>query len=337
LLSKENMALWMAALLLGLAWQHRAHRRRVLALALGAVGAFGYYVVITHYVMPALDTTHRPFTQMVRYAHLGASLPAAVANVLTHPRLLWAVLFENTLPEAGYDYIKLETWVALLLSGGWALWRRPWYLLMLAPILGQKLLANDYALWGINYQYSIEFAPVLALAVVDALCSQAPRRPAPTRWTWAVAGAALFTITTLYVRRSEWYDRAAYNFLQGRHYHSAYPDRAALYAALEQVPAGVPLSSTSRLTPHLLNRRDVYLFPVLRSARLVLLPRTTDANDAWPLPPAQLQAALAALRARPGYRVLYEDAQVMLLARPAPLAADTAEVWQPAAPALRLR
>jgi len=37
---------------------------------------------------------------------------------------------------------------------------------------------------------------------------------------------------------------------------------------------------------------------------------------------------VAALRARPGYRVLYEDAQLVLLARPA-LAADSAEVWQP--------
>jgi uncharacterized membrane protein len=327
LVSKENMALWLACVLLALAWQHRAHRARVGWLVLGTAGAVVYYQLITHYVMPALDTTHRPFTQMVRYAWLGPSLPAVLANVLTHPARLWAVMFQNTLPDAGYDYIKLETWGAVLVSGGWALWRRPWYGLMLLPILAQKLLANDYALWGINGQYSIEFAPVLTLAVVDALRGGREhfRRGA---WALALAGAAVFTVVTLYTRRSQWYDRATGNFLLGSHYRSPYPDRAGLYAALARVPAGVSLSTSSSLVPHLLDRRDVFLFPVLRTARLVALLRAPDEHAAWPLTQAQARQALDSLRARPRYRVLYEDAQLVLLARPTP-PADSAEVWQP--------
>ena len=330
LLSKENLALWLACVLLALAWQHRAHRARVAWLVLGAVASLAYYQVITHYVMPALDTTHRPFTQLGRYAWLGPSLPAVLAHVLTHPARLWAVLFQNTLPDAGYDYIKLETWGAVLVSGGWALWRRPWYGLMLLPILAQKFLANDYALWGINGQYSIEFAPVLTLAVVDALRGGRAAGAGFRRGAWAaaLAGAAVFSVVTLYARRSEWYDRAAGNFLLGRHYRCPYPDRAALYAALARVPPGVALSTSSNLVPHLLNRRDIFLFPVLRTARLVALPCEPDEHAAWPLSPAQAQRALAQLRARPGYRVLYQDAQLVLLARPAG-AADSAEVWRP--------
>ena len=330
LISKENLALWLACVLLALAWQHRTHRTRVGWLVLGAAGSLAYYQVLTRYVMPALDTTHRPFTQLVRYAWLGPSLPAVLANVLTHPARLWAVLFQNTLPEASYDYIKLETWGAVLVSGGWALWRRPWYVLMLLPILAQKLLANDYALWGINGQYSIELAPVLTLAVVDALRGGRAAGAGFRRRAWAAAlvGAAVFTVVTLYMRRSQWYDRTTGNFLIGSHYRSPYPDRAGLYAALARVPAGVPLSASSNLVPHLLDRRDVFLFPVLRTARLVALLREPDEHAAWPLTQAQARQAVAALRARPGYHVLYEDAQLVLLARPA-LATDSAEVWQP--------
>ncbi|MGI4872678.1 MAG: DUF2079 domain-containing protein [Janthinobacterium lividum] len=337
LVSKENMALWLAFVLLGLAWQHwprrtpaplQPHPVAPLWLGLGAVAALGYFLVVTRYAMPLFDTTHRPFTQMVRYAHLGNSLPAAVGNVLTHPPLLWATLFRNTLPDGSYDYIKLETWLAVLVSGGWALLRRPWYALMLLPILGQKLLANDYAFWGINGQYSIEFAPVLALAVADAL--RATRSPGlgvrRRAWSAALAGVAVFTVVTLYTRRSQWYDRATGNFLVGRHYRCAY-DRAALTATLAQVPAGIPLSTASNLVPHLLNRRDVFLFPVLRTARLVALLRQPDEQGAWPLGPAEAQQALARLQADPHYRVLYQDAQLVLLSRQfAP--ADSAAVWE---------
>lgn len=338
LLSKENMALWLACVLLGLAWQHWPRRAaaptspRPLAttwLVLGAGACLAYFLVVTRYVMPALDTTHRPFTQMVRYAHLGNSLPAAVLNVLTHPSLLWATLFQNTLPDNSYDYIKLETWGAVLVSGGWALWRRPWYALMLLPILAQKLLANDYGLWGINGQYSIEFAPVLTLAVADML--RATRTPSTglrhRAWALALAGAAVFTVVTLYARRSEWYNRTTGNFLLGRHYRCGY-NRAALHAALARVPPGVPLSTSSNLVPHLLDRRDLFLFPVLRTARLVALLREPDENGSWPLNPTEAKEALTHLQADPHYHVLYQDAQLVLLTRQfAP--ADSAAVWQP--------
>lgn len=322
--SKENLALWLAFVLLGLAWQHRQQRGVVWRAAVGAGLALGYFVVITHYLMPALDTTHRPYTQLARYGELGDSLPAIAWHLLTHPSQLWRTLFSNTLPDTTYDYIKLELWVALLVSGGWALLRRPWYALMLVPILAQKLLANDAGFWGLNYQYSIEIAPVLTLAVADTLAS---RRSASGRWPWVLVPVALFTIVTLYMRRSTWYDRSTTNFLVGRHYRPAYPDRAGLRAALARVPAGVSLSASSSLVPHLSNRRDLFLFPVLRTAGVVALLREPDERGSWPLSPADAQRAALQLRADPNYRVLYEDAQLVLLARRfAP--ADSAAIWQ---------
>lgn len=191
--------------------------------------------------MPAFDTTHRPYTQLARYGQLGDSLPAAiVGHLLASPRLLWTTLVTNTLSDTAHDYIKLELWVGVLLSGGRALLRRPWYALMLVPILAQKLLASDAGFWGLNYQYSIEIAPVLTLAVTDALLRAG--RPATGRWVWALAAAAGFMLVMLYTRRSTWYDRTTTNFLLGSHYRPAYPDRAGLRVALARGRPGYRLA-----------------------------------------------------------------------------------------------
>ncbi len=329
LLSKENMALWLAFVLLGLAWQHRRQRAVAAGLGLAAGGALAYFWLITSYVMPGLDHAHRAFAQLVRYRHLGPSLPAAVAYVLAHPAALWAALLENTTGDPAHNYIKLELWAALLLSGGWALLRRPWYALMLLPIVGQKLLANDPGIWGINGQYSIEFAPVLALAVTDWLAARPPL-PAGRRalaGPVAVAVTALFTIVTLYTRQSTWYDRTTTNFLLGRHYRCHY-QRAALHAALARLPATVALSAQSCLVPQVPERPQLYLFPVVRDARYVAILRYPDEGSAWPLSLAASARAIEQLRARADFRVAYEDEQLLIFKRFGPVA-NAAEVLQP--------
>jgi len=98
LISKENMALLAAAVAAGAAWQYRRQPQLVLVALLGAVAAVVYFEVVTKWVMPALDHEHRPFQQLVRYRHLGASLPAVAGQVLRHPHLLWSSLLLNITP-----------------------------------------------------------------------------------------------------------------------------------------------------------------------------------------------------------------------------------------------
>jgi len=207
----------------------------------------------------------------------------------------------------------------LLLSGGVALVRRPWYLLMLVPVLAQKLLANDYGLWGINSQYSIEFAPLLALAVAETgqqLRSEARRR----YFIITLALAALTTLFTLYKRQSKWYRKENTNFLVKSHYRSKL-SVAALHAALAHVPDGVALSAQSNLVPWLTNRTKLYHFPVLRDAQYIALLQT-PAESTWPLSADEHARAIARLRARPNIRVVYEDAQLIVLKREPTAAAD---------------
>lgn len=316
LLSKENLALWAGFIMLGLAWKHWRSRPLRLAAVLGAVAALAYFVLITKVVMPALASGATGFTQLQRYQHLGSTLEAAVLNVATHPRLLWQCLFENITGDANYDYIKAELWAVLLLSGGLAVVLRPWYALMLVPILAQKLLANDYGFWGLNAQYSIEFAPVLALAVTEL----GLRLRTTDRQRYYVATlvlAAATTVFTLYRRESKWYQRETTNFLLGKHYRSTLGlDVRRLRRALADIPAEVPLSAQANLAPWLVNRQQLYHFPVLRDAQLVALLKTDQLP--WPLSAEGYRQALQQLRTRGDFRVRYEDDQLLVLERTRP-------------------
>ena len=318
LVSKENMALWAAVIMLALGLKHWRQPRLLVVAGVGTVLALAYFVVITKVVMPALDPRHLAFSQLTRYQHLGGSLESAVWNVLTQPRLLWESMFVNITGDAAYDYNKAETWVVLLLSGALATVLRPWYGLMLTPILAQKLLGNYYGLWGINSQYSIEFVPVLALAVTEV--GLGLRTPARGRYFAAtLALAALTTVVTMYRRESKWYQRETTNFLLAKHYRStAGLDVPRLHAALNRIPAGVPLSAQTNLTPWLTNRAKLYHYPVLRDAQLVAVLKTD--RLAWPMSPERYAQSLRELRARPDFRVRYEDDQLLLLERSGPIA-----------------
>ena len=310
--SKENMALWAVFILLGLALRHfRNGALRNPALLLAAL-TFGYFLLVAKVWMPALDATHRDFAQLDRYRHLGQTFGEIVLQLLRHPGLLLEHLFLNTTGEAHYDYIKLELYLVLLLSGGWALLLRPWYLLMLVPILAQKLLTHDYALWGINYQYAVEFAPVLCLAVFEAVrMRKSERQQLWLAGTVAVlAGAA--TVFTMEKRQAKWYDAEATRFYSPAHYRSPYV-ASQLRSALRQIPEGAAVSAQTHLAPRLINRQKLYHYPVLQDAAYIAI--TKFDQNLYPLNPEQHQARIRELRQDLRFRVMYEDHQLLIFQR----------------------
>ena len=61
---------------------------------------------------------------------------------------------------------KVEFHWMMMIAGGWACLRHPQFLCMLIPIYAQKMLSNAPSFWGVGRQYSIEFVPIISLAVV---------------------------------------------------------------------------------------------------------------------------------------------------------------------------
>ena len=311
--SKENMALWLVFVTLGLAvlhWRESARWRWALAVALGAAV---YFLVVAGLVIPALSAGH-PYRYQQLYSALGHTPGEMVHTLLARPFYTLKLLFVNHLGTPLGDYVKPELHAMVLLSGGLALLRRPAYLLMLAPIYGQKLLSDNVMYWGINYQYSIEFVPVLAAAVSQALVGLAPRRAAG----WAIGAAVLAlaaTIVSMQVRKSPYYDKTAAQFFRTRHYQREF-DASAVHRGLARVPADARVSASSPLVPHLAGRAYIYQFPYVADADYIAALRHADT---YPLSNDALETQLAEYRASGRWRVVLEQGPLLLLQRVHPL------------------
>lgn len=319
--SKENMALWLVFVALGLVllhWREPARRRWALAVA---AGAGVYFVVVAGVVIPALSGGLAYRYQHV-YTALGSTLGQILHTLLTRPAYVLGLLFTNHLASPDGNYVKLELHTMVLLSGGAALLRRPAYLLMLAPIYGQKLLADNVMYWGINYQYSIEFVPVLQAALSQWLAPVAPRRAA-----WLAAGAAVLglaaTVVSMQVRVSPYYDKSAAQLFRSRHYHRDF-DAGAVHRGLAVIPAAARVSATSPLVPHLAARPFIYQFPYVADADYIAALRQAGT---YPLTEPALNAQLAEYRTSGRWRVVLEQGPLLVLQRIHPLPAPAARFF----------
>lgn len=314
LLSKENVALWLVFVALGLAALHwRRRERLVLALGLAAL-AGGYFVLVTQVVIPALSEG-RGYLYGSRYAAVGEGFGGILRTAVTRPLYLLGLLFRNHLPVTPEgDYIKLELHLMILVSGGYALLRRPAYLLMLLPIYAQKLFSNEILHWGLNYQYSIEFVPVISAALGHWLLGAAPR-PAARLAAAAALLTLAATVVSMEVRVSKWHDKSASQFYLPRHYRRDF-DVGAVHRALRQLPPAAAISASSPLVPHLAFRPYVYPFPYVGNADYLVLLRH---DNPYPLTEAQLTRRLEAYRRSPRWRVAYEQGPLIVLRRVQPL------------------
>ncbi|WP_400192626.1 DUF2079 domain-containing protein [Hymenobacter sp. B81] len=314
LLSKENVALWLCFVALGLAALHWRNRARLFfALGLAAL-AGGYFVLVTQVIIPALSEGQGYFYES-RYAAVGGSFGGILRTALTRPFYVLGLLFRNHLPQdAAGDYIKLELHLMVLVSGGYALLRRPAYLLMLVPIYAQKLFSGSLLHWGLNYQYSIEFVPIISAALGHWLLSTAPR-PAARLATAAAVLTLAATIVSLEVRVSKWHDKSASQFYLPRHYRRGF-DVGEVHRTLGLIPAEAPVSSSSPLTPHLAFRAYTYPFPYVGNAQYLALLRH---DNPYPLTEAQFERQLAAYRRSPEWRVRYDRDPLLILERVHPL------------------
>ena len=312
-ISKENMALWLVFVGLGLAvlhWRVPARRRWALGLAVGAALSFGLLVKV---IIPALGMGDG-YVYQQHYAAIGNSAGEVLRNLFTRPGYLLRLLFTNHLGTPEGDYVKPELHAMVLLAGGLALLRRPAYLLMLAPIYGQKLLSDNTTHWGINAQYSIEFVPVLHAALSQWLAQAAPRRAARLAAAAALL-AATATVVTMQVRQAPYFDKAAGQFFRARHYRVDF-DATAVHRGLAVVPATARVSATSAVAAHLAARPYIYQFPYVADADYIV---ALHQASVYPLREPELDAQLAAYQASGRWRVALAEGPLVILRRVRPL------------------
>jgi len=308
--SQENIALWSIFVLLGLVikdWKtKRTYFFKFEYPALLAVVVYTLTVLVV--IMPLLQHSANNL-QFGRYAHLGNSFSEIIFKIIENPKYIFSLFFEDVTSQGITFGIKSELHFMVLVSGGFALFYRPAYLIMLTPIYAQKLLTNDFVLWGINLQYSIEFVPIITLCLIDFLESIKSKK-----LTYCIAvGTALstlfFTYRTIETRRSIWYDKINTAFYDLIHYKTDL-DIGEINTALTLIPTAATVSTSPAIASHLAYCNKLYHFPIIKDAGYIVL---LKANSTYPLSAEEFSKKEKELKSNASFQILYDKNDLLIL------------------------
>ena len=255
-IGKENMSLWLFFIVIALMWDYRKDKRALWHLAAYAVFSIAYFFIVNMIVMPRLGGNGGGFA---RYAHLGDNYVDIARKLVTHPWETLQMLITNTSGKPDFDGIKEEFYICAFATGLVLTFLKPNYLLMLVPLIAQKMLAVDLMFWGISLQYSVEFMPVIVIAsflVIIKLKKQVCRMVLAS---CLLLSTVLTTFYTIGIPKSQiWLDQLC--VYQGRHYEQKAFDVHYAYEVIDMIPDDASVCAITPFVPHLAMRDEIRNF-----------------------------------------------------------------------------
>ena len=300
--SKENMALWLVFICAGLMLMNLKNKRTVFYLGILIASAAVYFIVITKFLMPSLNP-HGVLNQLGRYSGLGNDVKEVAITILTKPAYVWELFIKD---ENG---IKAEVYFLLFFSGGIALFLRPVFFVMLAPIFLQKFLTSDQGVWSINGHYSIEFAPILSLALFSLLAGLRSSKLSMTLSLFSVCITAIATFVKIENPVPIGYSPVHKQFYKAFHYQREF-DVKKINKALELIPANARVSAQTEIAPHLAFRDVFYSFPRVDDAEYIVLLKN---GNSYPLMNDDYQDRIQDLIYSDDFGVIYNDCDLLIV------------------------
>ena len=302
---REQMGLAFAAAAIAWLVCHGWQKRWPLAAAFVGLGIVVFLAevlwLIPHY---AGGGTFRYTTQ---YGRLGGSPAAALSFALHHPLRFLLLPFEGK--RVLYLLVLCSGAIPLLVAAFRSARSAAWPLLIAAPLLLIQLLNDRSSLWSVHTQYGAPVVPLLAacaaLALSNARCIAPPLRFwFAGVWLSATAIVASVPLSEKIYGNGRPFDPEFY--ASGR--------AAALDRMLTLVPAEVPVSALSRISPHLAHRPEIHRWPDGEAHdQFVVLQVAGLGSDVEELQASQ--AAAARLREDPNFRIRLDEAGVLLFER----------------------
>ena len=164
-------------------------------------------------------------------------------------------------------------------------------------------------MWGIGGQYSIEFAPILAIGifmVVAEFKKQNLIKPIGVIIVCLAIGSTFRTMdNTVYFT-----NKSQIRFYQKSHYQRDY-NVAEVHQELSKIPADAVVSAQSSFLPHLSLRDNIYQFPMIKDAEYIIY---SEMENTYPLKDEEFIALTNKLKDASEWQVLY-DAEVIILKR----------------------
>ena len=309
IIAKENMALWAVFLGFGVSFKSLLQKDKQTALKglYFALAAAVYFLVVIKVIIPSLATPGREYLHN-SFSALGGNFGEVIINIIKHPIKTFELLFVNHSGDPAFDGMKVETYLALALAGGFLIVLAPEYLIMILPILGQKMFNDLPIRWGISVHYSIEFAPIIVIAVYTIINRLKK---------FKVAIASVFLVSTfissasfLDHRTSEYYNQANSQFYKKAHWKREFYF-AEVNRLLKTIPADARVSAQSCLAPHLAFRDYIFHYPFIGNANYIaLLPAE---ENKYPYDDVAYQKAIDDFLASGKWKVFAKNEAVLIL------------------------
>ena len=318
LISKENVAFWMFFVNLGLLSLFYKKEKNIKFISIFAIISLIYFLFIVKFVMPSLANESREYLHF-KYNAIGENMSEAIKNIISKPKYIFSLLFENHLKNPGYFGIKSELHFIVLLSGGIFLIIEPRFLIMLMPIYAQKLFNNDMGKWGLNYQYSIEFVPIFTFAFFYCVANSQKMpylqkfKNKNFKYILAyifVISTIITTISTMDNRVSKWYSPDNLRFYSKKHYFRNF-DVSDVHKKLKLIPENAILSAQGSLVPHLSFRDFIYLFPTVKNSNFIAILKSDE--NYYPLNKDKFLKKVSEYKNSKDWGIFYEDENLIFL------------------------
>ena len=307
-LGKENVSLFLFFVSLGIFWKYFKSKESRKYILLFSGFSIVYFLFMVKWVMPTI-AGEKAFVHFGKYPILGGDMTAAIKFIIIHPLEFIRLLFINHMPEdLTYANDKIDFFEVLYIAGGWALLVRPYYLLMIIPILIQKELTNQPSTWGCLYQYSIELAPIVVLAVIEVV----------SKWKMNtnLIGAILLLLTLStskfgFEECTKLWEKQRFIFWQEAHYKPDY-DLNDVKILMNKIPAHAAVMANSAYVGQLAYRDKCYTLPFIKDSEYILISAT---ESTYPLTVDQTNQFIDALKVDDTWILLGQRGHVYLFQR----------------------
>jgi hypothetical protein len=268
-LSKENMPLWLAFVTLVMIYYKSSDKRAVIYAVSIMLFSVIYFLACFFILIPYFEDPARPHWAFY-YKTFGETPGEVFIYFITHPFETISKMFYNHNDHPFGDWVKVEFYIYFILAGGWLLFRRPVLLLLILPVLAQKMLMDSAWRWSISGYAAIEITSVITAAIFLVIWKLKHDR---SRQFIAIAVTVISMIATVHAfgnRHTQWHDSRKENILSKRMF-SSHVDLAPVYEGLGLIPDDAAVSASNKITPHLAYRSKIYVFPEIRDADYLVL------------------------------------------------------------------
>ncbi len=302
----EAMAMWAFFISIALIFDYRSDNKSVRLLIGYAIFSLFYYFIVTLCIMPWLGGEHA-FSDW-QYSKWGNSMLQVVASAFAHPIEALRQLFVNTVGVPRGEYVKVEFWLTLMLSGAIILLVKPNYFIMMIPLVAAKMFTESPGCWSIAYHYNIGFAPIVA---AGAFCVVGKIKNSAIAKIFACGAAMASIVSTFYtINNPQFYlAQNRVRFYTDDHYFRPDINVDIGHHMIENVDDTSAVCVTSCMLPHLAMREKVYSFPNIADARYVI-------TKVHPLPPVEGSPAdVDSLKKSKDWKILMHGGDLIMFER----------------------